>query len=80
MNELTEALATVRARSLVRRLAKVDPNYADDSVFVAALSKHLTRDVVIVQLLAEWLVSSGDKLAMARFRESVIRRAREMAN
>lgn len=77
-DELTEALATVRARALVRDLAKVEPKYANDSVFIEGLANRLAYGPAgTVQSLAKWLAESGDKAAMARFRESVMRQAGE---
>ena len=76
VSELKEALAMVRARALVRGLAKVEPKYANDAVFIAAMANRLAYGAAgTVRSLAQWLAKSGDKAAMARFRESVIRRA-----
>jgi hypothetical protein len=77
-DELTEALATVRARALVRGLAKVEPKYANDSVFIEALANRLAYGPAgTVESLAKWLAKSGDRASTARFRESVIRQAGE---
>lgn len=73
--ELTEALATVRARALVRGLAKVEPQYANDAVFIEALANRIIRGTA-AESLAKWLAKSGDKAAMARFRACVIRQAK----
>jgi hypothetical protein len=79
-NNLLETLAMVRARALVRGLAKVEPKYGNDAVFIEAMANRLAYGPAgTVRSLAEWLAKSGDKAAMARFRESVIRQAKQGA-